>query len=81
MVNNMGFDRFSFMVTLINEVENEVINRRSLGKMVACLDEDRHPPYRLDNCQTEIWFCGRCWCNNPWFRWFDQFGRARLRFL
>lgn len=79
MLNVMKFDRFAFMVTLINEIENEIINRRSLEHKVV--KARGHPIARLGICQTELWFCGRCFCANPLLRSLDQFGRVRLSFL
>lgn len=79
MLNVMKFDRFAFTVTLINEVENEIINRRSLAHKVG--QAVGHPIARLRICQTELWFCGRCFCAKPMLRSLDQFGRVRLSFL
>ena len=79
MLNVMQFDRFAFTVTLVNEVENEAINRRSLEEIVGRFRG--HPVDRLRVCQAEIWFCGRCFCAKPLLRYFDQFGRVRLVFL
>ena len=61
MLNVMQFDRFAFTVTLVNEVENEAINRRSLERMVGRFRG--HPVERIKVCQAEIWFCGRCFCS------------------
>lgn len=79
MVNTMGFDRFSFMVTLINEIENETINRRSSNAMVE--NVSLHPADQSTCCKAGIWFTGRCWCRKPLLKSYDQFGRARLAFL
>lgn len=79
MLNTMGFDRFSFMVTLVNEVENEVINRRSLEQLVDLARG--HESARSTVCKAEIWLTGRCCCDKPLQLWYDQFGRAKLYVL
>ena len=79
MLNTMGFDRFSFMMTLVNEIENEVINRRSLGHLVDLVRG--HERTRSTVCKAEIWFTGRCCCAQPLQLRYDQFGRAKLYFL
>lgn len=79
MTNTMGFDRFSFMVTLINEIENEAINRRTLQELVDFVHD--HASKRSSACKTEIWLTGRCYCDKPLQVRYDQFGRASLHFL
>ncbi|CAB1105581.1 unnamed protein product [Ectocarpus sp. CCAP 1310/34] len=79
MLNVMKFDRFAFMVTLINETENEAINRRSVANMVKRVRG--HGLEKVQICQAEVWFCGRCFCENSLMRSFDQFGRVRLTFI
>lgn len=54
MDNNVGFDRFSFVVTLTIETDNEVMNRRSLDIMVDGIDEDKHPLGALNVRQTDF---------------------------
>ena len=74
MLNALQFDRFTFTVTLVNEMENEAINRRSLEKMVGRFRG--HPVERIKVCQADIWFCGRCFCSKPLLRSLDEFGRV-----
>lgn len=79
MLNTMGFDRFTFTVTLVNELENEEINRRSLIAEVKNMTD--HPHTRLEACTSHLYWLGRCWCDKPLLRWHDRFGRVRLSFL
>lgn len=79
MLNTMGFDRFTFTVTLVNEFENEEINRRSLNDMVQ--EVDSHPKDDLQVCQRDLFWTGRCWCDKPLFRYHDQFGKVDVVFL
>ncbi|CAB1103886.1 unnamed protein product [Ectocarpus sp. CCAP 1310/34] len=79
MLNVMKFDRFTFMVTLINETENEAMKRRSVANMVKRVRG--HGLEKVQICQAEVWFCGRCFCENSLMRSFDQFGRVRLTFI
>ena len=81
MINTMRFDRFSFMVTLINEIENEVINRRTLEELVDFVRAVTEANEHLSVCKVEIWCAGRCFCEKPLQLRYDQFGRARLHFL
>ncbi|CAM9232923.1 unnamed protein product [Laminaria digitata] len=78
--SEMQFDRFAFAVSLVNEVENEAINRKSLGQMVGRF-RGHSVAERIKVCQAEVWFCGRCFCSKPLLRSFDRFGRVRLSFL
>lgn len=79
MLNVMKFDRFAFMVTLINETENEAINRKTVGNLVKrALGHSRD---RTGQCAAEVWFCGRCYCTTPLMRSFDHLGRVFLTFL
>ena len=77
MLNVMKFDRFAFVVTLINE--NEAINRKSVANMVKRVRG--HGSKRVEICQAQVWFCGRCFCQKSLMRSFDQFGRVRLTFV
>ncbi|CAB1109430.1 unnamed protein product [Ectocarpus sp. CCAP 1310/34] len=79
MLNVMKFDRFAFMVVLINETENEAINRKTVAGLVQRVLG--HSSDRLKVCMLEVWFCGRCFCKNPLMRSFDQVGRVILTFL
>lgn len=79
MLKPLGADRFTFMVTLVNELENEAVNRRSLNAMVRAVSD--HPHMNLMCCQAEMYWLGRCWCNKSLLRSYDQFGRVRLTFL
>ncbi|CAB1101830.1 unnamed protein product [Ectocarpus sp. CCAP 1310/34] len=79
MLNAMKFDRFAFMVVLINETENEAINRKTVAGLVQRVLG--HSSDRLKVCMVEVWFCGRCFCKNPLMRSFDQVGRVILTFL
>ncbi|CAN0029577.1 unnamed protein product [Ectocarpus sp. 4 AP-2014] len=79
IINTMGFDRFSFMVTLVNEIENEAINHRTVQVLVDSVRQ--HRSSRLAVCQVEVWLTGRCCCEKPLQLRYDQFGRARLFFL
>ena len=78
-LNVMGCDSFAFMVTLVNELENQYINRRSLDRLV--LKPPNHPKTQLDACQHYVWNCGRCFCSTPLMRSFDRFGRVAVMFL
>lgn len=82
VLSELDFDRSAFVGTLMNEIENEKINRRSLNAMVK--DVDGHPHAALTAstvCQKHIFMFGRCWCDKPLLQWYDQSGRARLTFL
>lgn len=79
VLDELDFDRLAFVGTLVNELGNEAANRRSLNAMVkTCFD---HTPDVLAICQVDIYSLGRCWCDMPLLRCYDQFGRARLAFL
>ena len=79
MLNTMGFDRFTFTLTLINERDNERINKNSLDTMVDHFQG--HPHDTLTKCQIHLYWLGRCWCDRPLRRWFTQFGIVRLGFI
>ena len=81
MLNVIKFDRFAFMVILINETVNnfKAINRRSVGNMVKRVRG--HGMERVQICQAEVWFCSRCFCLNTFMRSSNQFGRVRLTFI
>ncbi|CAN0059660.1 unnamed protein product [Pylaiella littoralis] len=79
MLNVMKFDRFAFMVILIHKTEDEAINRKSVSKMVKRVRG--HRVHRVQICEAEVWFCGRCFFDKPLMRSFDQFGRVRLTFI
>ena len=76
MLNVMKFDRFAFMVVLINEIENEAINRKTVVNLVKRVLG--HSSEQPKVCMTQVWFCGRCFCATPLMRHFDQFGRVFL---
>ncbi|CAB1104054.1 unnamed protein product [Ectocarpus sp. CCAP 1310/34] len=78
-LNVMKFDRFAFMVTLINETKNEAINRESVANTVKRVRG--HGSERVEICQAEVWFWGRCFCQESLVRSFDQFSRVRPTFL
>ena len=76
MLCNMGYDRFSFTTTLINELENEEISRTGCDEAVG-----RETGYKHGNlrpCRTAAWLCGRWFCSTPLMRSFDKEGRLRL---
>ena len=79
MLNVMKFDRFAFMVTLINQTENEAINRKTVNNLVKRALGHKSGQPKI--CMAEVWFCGRCYCTTPLMRSFDQFGRVILTFL
>ncbi|CAB1099649.1 unnamed protein product [Ectocarpus sp. CCAP 1310/34] len=60
MINTMGFDRFSFMVTLVNEIENDAINHRTLKVLVDSVRQ--HRSSRVAVCKVEIWLTGQNLC-------------------
>ncbi|CAB1103041.1 unnamed protein product [Ectocarpus sp. CCAP 1310/34] len=72
----MGFDTFTFNITLINDLENVKINRKTCSVAVSSATE--HPHERLHACRKEVWTCGRCFCSKPLIRSFDQFGELRI---
>ncbi|CAB1114021.1 unnamed protein product [Ectocarpus sp. CCAP 1310/34] len=63
-VSGMGFDTFTFNITLINELENVKINRKTCSVAVSSAIE--HPHERLYACRQEVWTCGRCFCSEPY---------------
>ncbi|CAB1099149.1 unnamed protein product [Ectocarpus sp. CCAP 1310/34] len=75
-VSGMGFDTFTYNITLINELENVKINRKTCSVAVSSAIE--HPHERLHACRKEVWTCGRCFCSKPLMRSFDQFGKLRI---
>ncbi|CAM9573946.1 unnamed protein product [Laminaria digitata] len=80
VLSALDFDRFAFVGTLLNELEHEdEIGRRSLYAMVK--DYGEHSREALTFCQLRIYSLGRCWCDTPMVRWYDQSGRSRLAFL
>lgn len=71
--NNLKLDRFSFCVTLLNELENERINRRTMDRAVGRVSH--HDRRNVSVCCLQIWTRGRCFCLTPLIRSFDDFGR------
>lgn len=78
-VSGMGFDTFTFNITLINELENASINRRTCN--LAVTSATHHPHGRLHACCSEVWICGRCFCISPLMRSFDKLGKLRITFI
>lgn len=78
-LNVMGCDSFAFMVTLVNELENQAINRRSMDRLVG--NAIGHPKRHHVACKLRMWTCGRCFCSTPLMRSFDRFGRIAVTFL
>ncbi|CAB1112923.1 unnamed protein product [Ectocarpus sp. CCAP 1310/34] len=68
MLNDMKFDRFAFMVTLINETENEAIHRKSVANMVKLVRG--HGSEQVKIFQAQVWFYGRCFCQKSLMRSF-----------
>ncbi|CAN0535657.1 unnamed protein product, partial [Laminaria digitata] len=66
-------------LTLINEMENAVINLNTLNTMVEAFND--HPHDTLTRCQHHVYWVGRWWCDKPFLRWFTQFGMVRLDFI
>ncbi|CAM9321313.1 unnamed protein product [Laminaria digitata] len=75
-LNGMGCDSFAFTATLVNELENECINRRSVDRLV-----EKQAGLHGVSCKTRVWKCGRCFCASPLMRYFDRFGRVAVAFL
>ena len=75
-VSGMGFDTFTFNITLINELENIGINRKTCNLAVA--SATLHPHDRLHACRKEVWTMGRCFCAEPLMRSFDHVGKLRI---
>ena len=75
----MGCDSFAFMVTLVNEVENQAINRRTVDRLVEKVAG--HPQDHLVGCQMDVWDCGRCFRRVPLMRSFGRFGRLAVTVL
>lgn len=78
-INTMAFPNFTFALRVINELQNEGINRRTLGRLLRSLEE--HPVAKINACHKSLWFCGRCFCLKPTIRVFDSFGRVDVVFL
>lgn len=78
-LNVMGCDSFAFTVTLLNELENQSINRWSLERLVE--KQANHPRLHKESCKGRVWTCGRCFCSTPLKRSFDRFGRVAVMFL
>lgn len=72
----MGFDTFTYNITLINELENVDINRKTC--YLAVKSATGHPHERLHACRKEVWTCGRCFCSKPLMRSFDKLGKLRI---
>ena len=72
----MGFDTFTFNVTLINELENASINRKTCDLAVRCAMHHNH--HHNHACCVEVWTCGRCFCEWPLMRSFDKLGNLRI---
>ena len=68
----MGFDTITFMITLINEFENAAINRRTCDFVVGRAKNHNH---YARSCFADLWICGRCFCDSPLMRSFDQLGK------
>lgn len=61
-VSGMGFDPFTFsIITLIDEMENADIRRKTRSPAVARAAQPRHE--RLRACRREMRSCGRCFCS------------------
>lgn len=75
----MRLDRFCYMVTVINEVENETINRRTVTDFVNNMAG--HESSHIEHCRQAVWKCGRCFCTKPLMRSFDVFGRVAVFFM
>lgn len=71
-VDSMGADRFCFFITLLDELENEIINRRALDRLVKKIDGNKTGNTKL--CYSKMWVCGRCFCKTPLRRCFDGLG-------
>ena len=56
-LNVMGCDSFAFMVTLVNELENQPINHRPLDRLVEKLPG--HAETIEEACKSAMWQCGR----------------------
>ncbi|CAB1119147.1 unnamed protein product [Ectocarpus sp. CCAP 1310/34] len=78
-VTGMGFDTFTFNVTLINELENVKINRKTCTLAVS--SASGHPRHRLPACRKEVWSCGRCFCSKPLMRSFDKLGKLCISYM
>ena len=75
-VSGMGFDTFTYNITLINELENVDINRKTC--YLAVKSATGHSHERLHACRKEVWTCGRCFCSKPLMRSFDKLGKLRI---
>lgn len=78
-VNTMNFPNFTYSLRVINEIQNEQYNKRTLGRLLEAIDG--HPEGRVSACREALWTCGRCFCANPVVRVFDCFGRVDIIFL
>lgn len=78
-LSNMGFDTFAFTTNLINELENATINQRTTD--LAVRSASRHSTDCIHLCSANVWRCGRCFCDTPLMRSFDEFGRLRITHL
>lgn len=75
----MVFDSFAFMVTLVNEVENQAINRKALDRLVESATE--HLEQHQLGCKMSMWTCGRCSGMTPLMHLLDWIGRLPVAFL
>lgn len=78
-VTGMGFDTFTFNVTLMYELENVRINRKTCR--LAVTSATGHPRERLYACCKQVWSCGRCFCSKPLMRSFDEYGKLRITYM
>lgn len=76
-MNMMISDSFAFMVALVHELENQVINRRAVDRLVEEVEGHK----RRMNYKSHLWNCERCFCATPLMRSFDRFGGVAVTFL
>ena len=78
-INTMAFPNFTYALRVINELQNEGINKRTLLRQLRCFET--HPVTTFGSCHKSLWHCGRCFCSKPTMRVFDSFGRVDVVFL
>lgn len=77
-LNIMGSDSYAFIVILVDERENQAIDRRTVDRRVD--SEAGHPKNNLVRCKIGVWDRGRCFCRATLMRYFDRFGRIAVTF-
>lgn len=72
----MGVDRFCSLITVLNKLKSETINRRTFERLAK--NNNEHEADSMFRCYSDMEVCGQCFCETQLRMCFNVFRRVSI---